>query len=270
MHTYSIFVLSRNMPCNKKRVLWQGGSPTSGSIFVQNDCFWKQASVADKHSNDAHKILETTTFWALACPKSLEIIAFWVEIEACGTLACAKSLEIEALQPQNPWKLKPVEPFKGPKNQRKLFVYKVFRWPFGSWTSAPKIVDVRTKNWVFLRPRDGEELFDPWASGRKGRERPQEIRTKKFMFMLLFFFPDFFGKGFGNWSTSTPCMHKLPRHYSIWGRCEPLRAQNLGVEECCSLACTTCWKLKHVHTGPNFIHAHPPTPEKTLLGVGGV
>ena len=32
----------------------------------------------------------------------------------------------------------------------------------------------------------GEKLFDPWASGRKGQECPREIRTKKFMFMLLF------------------------------------------------------------------------------------
>ena len=24
------------------------------------------------------------------------------------------------------------------------------------------------------------------------------------------------------------------------------------------------------HTGPNFIHPHPPTPENTLLGAGGV
>ena len=50
-------------------------------------------------------------------------------------------------------------------------------------------MDVLTKKWVFLWPRDGEKLFDPWAFGRKGRERPQEIRTKKFMF-VLFFFPN--------------------------------------------------------------------------------
>ena len=35
-------------------------------------------------------------------------------------------------------------------------------------------------------PVGGEKLFDPWASGRKGQECPQEIRTKKFMFMLFF------------------------------------------------------------------------------------
>ena len=39
---------------------------------------------------------------------------------------------------------------------------------------------------VSLWPRDGEKLFDPKASGRKGQECPQEIRTKKFMFMLFF------------------------------------------------------------------------------------
>ena len=40
-------------------------------------------------------------------------------------------------------------------------------------------------------PAEGEKLFDPWASKRKGRECPHEIRTKKFMFML-FFLPRFF------------------------------------------------------------------------------
>ena len=39
-------------------------------------------------------------------------------------------------------------------------------------------------------PGDGENLFDRWASRGKGPECPEEIRTKKFMFMLLFF-PDF-------------------------------------------------------------------------------
>ena len=83
------------------------------------------------------------------------------------------------------------DPFcKSPKivarNQRKLFWYKVFRQPFGSWMSAPKIVDVRTTKCVFLRQRWWEKLFDPWASGRKGQECPREIRTKKFMFMSFF------------------------------------------------------------------------------------
>ena len=49
----------------------------------------------------------------------------------------------------------------GPKNQRKLFWYKVSQQPFGSWTSAPKIVDVRTKKCVFLRPRWWGETFWP-------------------------------------------------------------------------------------------------------------
>ena len=52
--------------------------------------------------------------------------------------------------------------------------------------------DVRAENraWFSCGPGDGEKFIDPWASGRKGRECPQEIWTKKFMFML-FFFPDF-------------------------------------------------------------------------------
>ena len=48
-----------------------------------------------------------------------------------------------------------------------------------SWTSAPKSAFSRG-------PGGGEKLFDPWACGRKGRECPREIRTKKFMFMLFF------------------------------------------------------------------------------------
>ena len=43
-----------------------------------------------------------------------------------------------------------------------------------SWTSAPKSV-------FSYGPSDGEKLSDPWASGRKGQECPQEIPTKKFM-----------------------------------------------------------------------------------------
>ena len=31
------------------------------------------------------------------------------------------------------------------------------------------------------------ETFDPWASGRKGEECPEKIRTEEFMFMLFFF-----------------------------------------------------------------------------------
>ena len=48
-----------------------------------------------------------------------------------------------------------------------------------SWTSAPKSA-------FSCSPGDGEKLFDPWASGRKGQECPREIWSKKFMFMLLF------------------------------------------------------------------------------------
>ena len=74
------------------------------------------------------------------------------------------------------------------KYQCKLFLYKVFREPFGSWTSAPKIVDVRPHQKVpfFCGIGDGEKLFDLRASGRKGQECAQEIRAQKFMFTLFF------------------------------------------------------------------------------------
>ena len=48
-----------------------------------------------------------------------------------------------------------------------------------SWTSAPKSA-------FFCGRGDGEKLFDPGASGRKGQECPREIRAKMFMFMLFF------------------------------------------------------------------------------------
>ena len=76
--------------------------------------------------------------------------------------------------------------FLGPEKATQTFLYKVFRQPFGSWTSAPKIVDVRTKKCVFLRPKGGEKPFDPGASGRKGQECPREIRTKKLVCYAAF------------------------------------------------------------------------------------
>ena len=67
-----------------------------------------------------------------------------------------------------------------------FFWTKFFKHPSGhgrprrkTWTSAPKSV-------FFCGPSDGEKLFDPGASGRKGQECPREIRTQKFMFMLFF------------------------------------------------------------------------------------
>ena len=49
----------------------------------------------------------------------------------------------------------------------------------------------RRKSWTFsCGPGDGEKLFDPWASGRKGQERAREIRTNKILCICCFFFPD--------------------------------------------------------------------------------
>ena len=55
-------------------------------------------------------------------------------------------------------------------------------------------MDVRAENRGRPRPKVrfsaapvmGKKPFDPGSSGRKGRECPREIRTKKFMFMLFF------------------------------------------------------------------------------------
>ena len=43
-----------------------------------------------------------------------------------------------------------------------------------SWTSAPKSM---------FSCSPGEKLFEPWASGRKGREYPWKIRPEKLMFI---------------------------------------------------------------------------------------
>ena len=48
---------------------------------------------------------------------------------------------------------------RGRKINANFFCTKFFDNPSGPWTSAPKIVDVRTKKCVFLRPRWWGETF---------------------------------------------------------------------------------------------------------------
>ena len=59
--------------------------------------------------------------------------------------------------------------FWRPKHQRKLFLHKIFLQPFGSWTSAPKIVDVRAKSAFSCGPTGGEKLLTPEHSGVRVR-----------------------------------------------------------------------------------------------------
>ena len=61
------------------------------------------------------------------------------------------------------------------------FLYKAFSRTF-------QVRDVRAENGgrphqslFSCGPGDGEILFDPWASGRKGQEPPPNIQTEKFM-----------------------------------------------------------------------------------------
>ena len=75
--------------------------------------------------------------------------------------------------------------FRGQKINANFFCTKYLDNPSGhgrphrkSWMSAPKSAFV-------CGPGDGEKLFDPGASGRKGQECPREIRTEHFMFMLF-------------------------------------------------------------------------------------
>ena len=79
------------------------------------------------------------------------------------------------------------DPFIGAKKSTQtFFVLSFSTTPSGhgrpgrkSWTSAPKSA-------FSCGPGGVEKFFVPWASGCKGQECPREIRTKKFMFMLLF------------------------------------------------------------------------------------
>ena len=49
-----------------------------------------------------------------------------------------------------------------------------------SSTSGPKLVDVCPKKSVLAcGPMDGEKLFDPWSSGRKGQECPKDPSVLK-------------------------------------------------------------------------------------------
>ena len=82
---------------------------------------------------------------------------------------------------------------RGQKINANFCFYKVFRQPFGSRTSAPKFVDVRTKKRVFLGPRWRQRLFDPWASqilGVRVRDVCRKSGPKSLYVYAVFFFPE--------------------------------------------------------------------------------
>ena len=82
-----------------------------------------------------------------------------------------------------------------------FFLHKAFQEPFGSWTSAPKIMQVCAKSMFFCCSADGEKLFNPRTSRCKGQECPREIWTKSLCLCLCCFsFPGssiFLGGGGG-------------------------------------------------------------------------
>ena len=74
----------------------------------------------------------------------------------------------------------------GTRKSRKLFLDKAFKNLSGherpcpkSWTSAPKSV-------FSCDPNDGEKLFWPWPSGRKGQECRRIFRPKRLCLCWLF------------------------------------------------------------------------------------
>ena len=77
---------------------------------------------------------------------------------------------------------------RGKKSTQTLFCTKLFENPSRhgrprrkSWTSTPESA-------FFCGSSDGETLFDPGSSGRKGQECLREIRTKKVYAYAVFFF----------------------------------------------------------------------------------
>ena len=87
---------------------------------------------------------------------------------------------------------------RGQKINANVFLYKVFRRPFGSWTSAPKIVDVRTKKCVFLRPRWWGETFWPrvvraQGSGMSAGNPDQKVYVYAVFSSLNYVFSCLFG-----------------------------------------------------------------------------
>ena len=54
-----------------------------------------------------------------------------------------------------------------------------------------RVLDACTKDPFSCGHGDGEKLFSPWASGRKGQECLQENRTKNFFAFMSFFFSEF-------------------------------------------------------------------------------
>ena len=69
----------------------------------------------------------------------------------------------------------------GAKNQCKIFLRKVFPQPFRSWTSAPKIMDVRTKKCIFpAAPVVGRNFLTPGHPGVRvgnvrGKSGPKNV-----------------------------------------------------------------------------------------------
>ena len=160
--------------------------------------------------------------------------------------------------------------------------------------ATPKIVDVRTKKCIFLWPRDEEKLFDPRSCWRKGQECPQEIRTEMSMFMLRSFFaPPFMRNRRSQLSAIShgfpPESCRLSIHFGrfavIFNHFQSVSISfsqfvchfhSLTRSETQAFIDTGRWGKKHLMFMQQIIRGRflytptPPTPEYTLVGVGGV
>ena len=146
-------------------------------ISTLTDCEQRSSTVSKKVRTVSKSSPPPPKFFFKNPSRSVGLHVVAEKMVLVTTHALQRNLRLPGLQLRN----------LGPENERKLFLHKVFKEPFESWTSAPKIVDVRTKN-VF-GPGDGKKSFNPRASGRTVQECLREIATEKLMFMLLFF-PD--------------------------------------------------------------------------------
>ena len=131
--------------------------------------FWKQ-------SPDQKNLLSTLRFWRTETLKGprYKTTGRWQQ----------KTIEQQTISRSFPH-------FYGPKKSQMFLVQFFFRKPFGSWTSTPKIVEVRTKKIVFLRPR-WWDIFWPRMPEAEGSGMSVGNPDRKIYDYVVFTFPEFF------------------------------------------------------------------------------
>ena len=130
----------------------------------------------------------TEVFGRMSAGISVQRLPLWAEFSFLTFVVCNKG-----------------PGFLGAKRTTQTFLYKVFQQPFGSWTSAPKIVDVRAENRgrphqkvrFPAAPVVGRNFLTPGHSG----VRVRNVRRKsgpKSLCLCCFFLPWILSSNFLN------------------------------------------------------------------------